>query len=230
MTYYPVMLNLQGKKAVVVGGGPVGERKTSGLLDARAKVTVISPEATEGLRQLAAEGAIRMLNREYRPGDLQEEEAFLVMAATGSPSVNRFVAEEAREAGVLLNAADDGGTGDFLVPSVLRRGRLLVALSTSGAGPAAARKLIRELDSRYGPEYETYVDFLAEFRTAAKKRIEDQGMRGRLLRSLSECDIPELIRTGRFLAFREEVLERLGCSPGSLSGILEKYADKGERP
>jgi cobalt-precorrin 5A hydrolase/precorrin-3B C17-methyltransferase len=137
---YPVVLTgLSGARAVVVGGGTVGERKVRGLLAAWGDVTVVSPEATEQLRQWAEEGRIRWEARPYRPGDL--DGAALAFAAADRREVNAQVAGDARTRGVLCNVADAPQEGDFHVPAVYRAPELLITVSTYGENPGRARRL-----------------------------------------------------------------------------------------
>jgi cobalt-precorrin 5A hydrolase/precorrin-3B C17-methyltransferase len=137
---YPITLTqLAGAKAVVVGGGPVGERKMRGLLEAGASARLISPEATPQLQTWANEGRIEWLRRPYQPGDLAE--ARLVFAATNQRQVNAQVAVEARQLGLLCNVSDQPAEGDFHVPAVHRQPGLMVAVSTNGESPRRAQQI-----------------------------------------------------------------------------------------
>ena len=141
--YYPVYLNLRGRRCVIVGGGTVAEGKISRLLDSGAEICVVSPDATPGIRQFVADGAVRWEQRVYRPGDL--EGAFIAIAATNVREVNRRIFEEANERGVMLNAVDDPPNCSFIAPSIVQRGPVTLAISTSGVSPALARKLRESL-------------------------------------------------------------------------------------
>jgi precorrin-2 dehydrogenase / sirohydrochlorin ferrochelatase len=152
---------------VVVGGGEVANRKARKLLQARAKVVVISPEVKPELAGVAAE----VRRRTYREGDL--ESAFLVFAATDAREVNAAVAREARERGIPVNVADEPSEGDFALPSTLRRGRLQVAVSTGGASPTLARRIRRELESVLGSEWAGVVEELGRARRGGRKAEEE---------------------------------------------------------
>ena len=130
-TYYPMMVDLAGRRCLVVGGGRVAERKVAQLLDCGAEVTVVSPVTTRKIADLAARGAVRLARRTVQSGDL--DRAFLAFAATDDAQVNQSVAHEVRKAGGLVNVADAPEACNFLVPSVVRRGDLTIAISTSGA-------------------------------------------------------------------------------------------------
>lgn len=199
--YMPVMLNLEGRRCVIVGGGTVATRKAAALTEAGAVVTVISPGVTAWLQDRVREGEVAWLAREYREGDLKG--AFLVFAATDSRQVNDSIVKEAEMLGIPVNDTADGARGSFITPSVVRRGKLVIGVSTSGVGPAAARELCREIDRRFGDTYERYVEFLSLVRTRVKQQVEDKERRKRLLARLGELDILPSIRQGGFTPWSE---------------------------
>jgi siroheme synthase-like protein len=162
-----VFLDLEGKRCVVVGGGKVADRKARKLLQARARVVVVSPEVEPGLASIAVETH----RRPYRTGDL--EGASLAFAATDRREVNAAVAAEAKERGVPVNVADEPGEGDFALPSVLRRGRLQVAVSTGGASPTLARRVRDELEGLFGPEWAGVVEELGRAREEGRRAEEE---------------------------------------------------------
>ena len=164
---YPIFLDLDGRRCVVVGGGEVANRKARKLLQARAEVVVVSPEVKPELESVAAE----VHRRPYREGDL--EGAFLVFAATGRRGVNAAVAREARGRGIPVNVADAPLEGDFALPSVLRRGQLQVAVSTGGASPTLARRIRYELESTFGSEWAGVVDELGRARRDGRRAEEE---------------------------------------------------------
>ena len=144
-TYYPVYLNLRGRRCVIVGGGTVAEGKISRLLDSGAEICVVSPDATPGIRQYVDDGAVHWEQRRYREGDL--DGAFIAIAATNVREVNHQIFEEAEERGVMLNAVDDPPNCSFIAPSIVQRGPVTLAISTGGASPALARKLRESLQT-----------------------------------------------------------------------------------
>ncbi len=160
--YYPAFLDLRGKRCLVVGGGSVAVRKANDLVTAGASVCVISPDADPMLRALSQERVLELIEREYRVGDLAG--ARLVISATDDPEVNRAVATEAQRAGAWVNVVDDPPLCDFIVPAVVRRGDLVVAVSTGGKSPAMARALRQELEALLGPEYEAALDIVHRLR------------------------------------------------------------------
>jgi precorrin-2 dehydrogenase/sirohydrochlorin ferrochelatase len=192
---YPIILNLHGRRCVVVGGGSVAERKVRSLLECGASVTVVSPQVTGALQKLAEGATIGYLPRGYEAGDLQE--AFLVIAASDDPEVNTKVWRESSELGILANVADNPEECNFILPSVLRRGGLTLAVGTGGASPALARKLRAGLEGRFGPEYSSLVSLMDSLRTWALSTIENPGRRRGFLLSAAEDDvILERLREG----------------------------------
>ncbi len=174
---YPIFLDLSDRRCVVVGGGEVANRKARKLLQARARVTVISPEIGAELESVAVE----VHRRPYREGDL--EGAYLAFAATDSREVNAAVAREAEERGVPVNVADRPSEGDFALPSALRRGRLQVAVSTGGASPTLARRIRDKLEEVFGPEWAGIVEELRKNRRSGEKG--DERLEGEVSRCLS---------------------------------------------
>ena len=138
-TFYPVFLNLTGRRCVIIGGGQIAEGKITKLLESAAEIIVVSPDATQGIRDFAQAGKIELDLRKYQPGDLQG--AFLAIAATNDRVVNQEIFQEAEKQGILLNAVDDMPRCSFIAPSVVNKGPVTVAISTGGASPALARKL-----------------------------------------------------------------------------------------
>ena len=169
MGYYPVFLEMKQRRCVVIGGGTVAERRVEGLLAAGASVTVISPALTESLRGLLAQGAIRHLAREHRPGDLTGCE--LAFVAMDDPELNAAACREARSRYVWVNSVDDPAHCDFILPAVVRRGRLVVAVSTGGESPAAARAIREELDEYIGSDYAQLVQIAGDVRKELRSKL-----------------------------------------------------------
>jgi uroporphyrin-III C-methyltransferase/precorrin-2 dehydrogenase/sirohydrochlorin ferrochelatase len=162
---YPVSLDLEGRRCVVVGGGTVAEHKVQGLLDAGAAVTVVAGAFTPALHELAARGELDLLERPYARGDLAG--AFLTIAATDDGAVNAEVFAEASERKVLCNAVDDVEHCHFAASSIVRRGDLTISVSTGGKAPALAKRLRQNLAAQFGDEWGVLVEVLAQARAAA---------------------------------------------------------------
>lgn len=165
---YAVMLNVAGKLAVVVGNGPGAIRAANSLVAHGADVVVIAPEVADDLLRMEAEGELSVEVRQYKRGDL--DSAFLAIAASGSAEIDAAVATEAREGGVLVNVTSDAGISDFIVPSVVRRGALQIAITTGGGAPSVAREVRRVTAALYGPEWEQYTRLVTELRAIAIER------------------------------------------------------------
>ena len=180
ISYYPILLNLQGKKCIVVGGGKVAERKALSLLKSGAKITVISPECTVRLKKENLTGRIKYISRRYKNGDLKN--AFLVIAATDAGETNRKISEDAP---YLVNVVDMPLLCNFIVPSVVRRGPLTIAVSTSGVSPSLARTIKKELEGLYGREFEKHLNYIKKIRVRSLAGIKNNEERIKFLRGLS---------------------------------------------
>ncbi len=200
--YYPVYLDIRGKRCVVVGGGEVALRKVRMLLDHGASVETVSPELCPELGQLVEEGQLKVTGREYRPGDL--EGAFVVIAATNDAKANERVVAEATERGILINVVDVPVLSNFIVPSYLRRGTVTVSVSTGGKSPALARRIRRELEKKFGDEYADLSVLVDEVRSELKrKNISVPAERWQ--EALDLDTLLQLLRLGQ----RAEAVERL---------------------
>lgn len=166
--YYPVFLDLRQRQVLVIGGGEVALRKVGGLLEAEAQVTVVSPHLHPNLVALRSQRRIDHVARPYRLGDL--EGYALAFVASDDPSVNALVAREGRERGVWVNAVDDPQHCDFIMPAIIRRGELVVAISTGGSSPAAARKIREELEGFLGGEHVLLLEIASQVRAELRER------------------------------------------------------------
>lgn len=160
--FYPILVDLQGKKALVVGGGKVAQRKIETLLEHGACVQVVAKNLTEDLERLRHSQRVEFLGAEY--ADAHLDGCFLVIAATDDASLNRRVSQAAQKKGLLVNAVDQPLDCNFIVPSVLSRGDLLIAVSTSGKSPAFARKVRVELEQHFGEEYGLFLNLMGNLR------------------------------------------------------------------
>ena len=175
LCYYPIFLNLQGKRCLVVGGGEVASRKVQGLLEAGAVVVVVSPTLTEPLLALAQQGAIQHDARPFQDNDVAG--CALVIGATNQPAVNEAVSQAARQRGIWVNIVDTPAACDFIAPAIVRRGALQIAISTSGNSPTLAQRIRAQLEQTYGPEYAELIAWLGEERERIRRRIIDPAAR-----------------------------------------------------
>lgn len=207
MGFYPLFLKMAGRACVVIGGGAVAERKVEGLLQVEASVTVISPTLSDRLEAWKTEGRIRHLRRDYGPGDLAGYQ--LAFVATDDGEVNATVAREGRERGVWVNAADDPAHCDFILPSVVRRGELVVAVATGGASPALSRAVGEELEAYFTPDYAVLAEIVGEVRRDLKERARPPDAEG--WRRALDADLRRLVAEGRREEAKAHLLERLGA-------------------
>lgn len=187
-----MMMNLLQRRCVVVGGGKVAERKVASLLEAGAEVTLVSPTLTPKLASLAKSEIICHLPREYRSEDLKE--AFLCVVATNDRRLQKRIAKEAKEQGVLANIVDSEEACDFLVPSYFRRGDLLVSISTAGKSPALAKRIRKDLEEIFGWEYERLLKVLTGLRPRLLEEVKDPGRRQSILERSADPELLTLVR------------------------------------
>jgi precorrin-2 dehydrogenase/sirohydrochlorin ferrochelatase len=201
---YPVNLVLEGRRCVVVGGGAVAARKVEGLVAAGADVVVIAPEISGAIRELG----VRLVERGYRLGDLAG--AWLAIAATDDPGVNRLVHADGEAARVWINAADDPQACAFTLPAVVRRGPVMVTVSTAGHSPALAGWIRGQVAAQLGPE----VGILAELLSEARDQLKAAGRSTEAVdwRPALDWDMLELIRSGRTAQARERLQACLSSS------------------
>lgn len=190
--FFPVFLNLKNKLCIVIGGGKVAERKVENLLTSQAKVKVISPEVTLKLKKLAEEGKIEWERRVYKKGDL--DSAWLVIAATDNPEIQKEIFKEAEEKRIFCNVVDVPELCSFIVPSTIRRGLLTIAISTSGVSPAVARRLREILEEIIGEEYVLYVELMKDLRKQILNLNLSPEEKEEKLQKLALAPIPRYIK------------------------------------
>lgn len=204
MKYYPAFINLKDKKAVVVGGGKVAERKVRLLINAGASVKLVSPDITGNIRKLAEKGLLSHIKRNYKASDLQG--AFIVIAATSSEELNTRIA---RDAGYLVNVVDMPSEGNYIVPSIVKRGPLTIAISTEGTSPAVSKAVRKEIESHYSREFALYLRFAETVRKRVMKKITHAGKREKFLQSLASDELINTLREKGFTKAKNKVLSYL---------------------
>ena len=190
--YYPMMMNLSQRRCLVIGGGAVAERKVASLLEAGGLVILVSPNVTPRLAAMATTELIHHLPRRYRRGDLRG--AFLCVVATNDRRLQKQIWKEAKEQGVLANIADSAEACDFLVPSYFRRGDLLVSISTAGKSPALAKRIRRDMEGRFGREFEVLLEVLTSLRPRILEEVKDPKRRRSILERTGDPDLLTLVR------------------------------------
>lgn len=199
--WYPVHLDMTGRHCIIVGGGHIAARRIHGLLEAGAYVTVISPQCHPDIIQLASEGYVKIILRNYE-GEDDLNDADLVFAATNHEYVNRLIADDAKRLQISLNHVGDSKSSTFIVPAVLRRGQLIMSVSTSGASPGLAKRIRNELAQYYGVEYELYIEYLSELREWVNAKVANEKNRAMIFHQVLKFDILELMKEEKLKAFR----------------------------
>jgi siroheme synthase-like protein len=195
MRYYPIYLDLKDRAVLVVGGGAIAEGKTQQLVEAGARVRVVSPALTPHLSGLAARGVIEHVPGRFKKDDLKD--VYLVISATDDQAVNEEVARLAGESGLLYNVVDQPSLCNFITPALVTRGELQISVSTGGGSPSLTQRVKREVAALIGEEYDELLQIAKEMRADAKRRIPDFERRRKVLHEFVESDAIDLIRTGR---------------------------------
>jgi siroheme synthase-like protein len=195
MRYYPIYLDLKDRSVLVVGGGAIAEGKAQQLVDAGARVRVVSPTLTAHLSGLVTRGLIEHDPGRFEKGDLTD--VYLVISATDDRAVNEEVARAANERGLLYNVVDQPSLCNFITPALVTRGELQISVSTGGGSPSLTQRVKREVAAVIGEEYGELLEIAAEMRAEAKRRIPDFDRRRKFLHEFVESDAIDLIRMGR---------------------------------
>ena len=212
MGYIPIFLDVTDRECVVVGGGEVAARKVESLLEAGARVTVVSPRLSPSMQMMVPRGLVAHIARDYQRGDIVG--CVLAYAATDDPKLHREIAAEARALGIPLNVVDVPELCTFIAPAIVKRGALQIAISTAGASPAFAARLRRELEDQFGPEYALTLEVLR----AARRRLHadeiDPADRMRRLKDLANSALPDAIAVGDVAAIERILAAHLGDGVG----------------
>jgi len=195
MNYYPIFLDLRGKKCLVVGGGEVAQRKVESLLASKAKVTLVSPKITPRLRAIVKRRSVTYRPRKYRKGDTKG--FFLAYDASADTRVHKLITKEALDNRLLLNVVDRPKLCNFIAPAVVQRGNLVIAVSTGGASPAMAKKVRQRLERIFGREYEKGLRLLSALRRELMRRSLSASDRRRIFTELAGSRLLDYIREGK---------------------------------
>jgi precorrin-2 dehydrogenase/sirohydrochlorin ferrochelatase len=195
MRYYPIHLDIQNKNCLVVGGGGVGTRKVLTLLQCGASVTVVSPEISDRLQDLAESARLTLKPRPYRTEDL--EGVFLVIGASDDETLNRRISSDAERRNTLCNIADQPEKCNFILPSIVRRDDLVITISTSGRSPALAKKLRKKLERRFGPEYGEFLKLMGAIRSKLLSQAHEPEAHKPLFEQLIDSNLIALIQQGQ---------------------------------
>jgi precorrin-2 dehydrogenase/sirohydrochlorin ferrochelatase len=218
MRYYPIGLDISGRRCLVIGGGEVGERKVERLLECGARVTVVGMDLTPALARLRKKGTIDHIQGDYVQKHLNG--AFLVIGATDDRSVNDRIFRDARKKGVLANIVDDPERCDFILPALCRQGELVITVATEGKSPALAKKLRQDLEERYGPEYEVLLKIMGKIRGKVIDRGEGSDENRKIFEAVVDSDILDHIRKGNWKKV-EAVVKQLAGVTIDLRSIVD---------
>lgn len=208
MPYYPIFLNLQNRRVVVIGGNKFALEKVEALLNADACVTLIARELIVPLQEIVTAHHIPHLARDYRDGDL--DNTFLVISTLNDSEINAKIFAEANARNIAVNVVDDLPHCSFIAPSILRRGDLTIAISTSGKAPAIAVRLRQQLEQQIGDEYARFLEIAGTLRAPLAKKYPDFETRKKLWYDVVDSDALELLRQGNETRARERIAELMG--------------------
>jgi precorrin-2 dehydrogenase/sirohydrochlorin ferrochelatase len=190
--YYPIFLNVENRPCLVVGGGEVGARKVKTLLNCGGVVGVVTPEVVPWLEEKIQEGVVELKGSHYE--ERQLDKCFLVIAATDDMELNCRIAQDAEKRGLLCNVVDYPQEGNFILPSLVQRGALTVAISTSGKSPALARQLRQDLEQRFGMEYADFLELMGAIRERLLRDSKDSRANKDSFNQLVESPLLEMVR------------------------------------
>jgi precorrin-2 dehydrogenase/sirohydrochlorin ferrochelatase len=192
MKQFPVMLDLNGRLVLVVGGGKIAEAKISSLLETGANITIMSPSLTNDLSTLAAQGKISYTARTFEDKDL--DNCWLVIAATNDSDTNEQVYRAAEARRIFCNVVDYRPLCSFVTPAIVERGDITVAISTSGGSPALAQELKRVITEAIGEEYVQLLEILRDLRSDVRAKVTDQARRSLIFHKIVESDALALLK------------------------------------
>jgi siroheme synthase-like protein len=193
--YYPIYLDIEERTVVIIGGGNVCARKAETMMKYGARVIVVSPEFTDEIEQWAREGALAIQRKPYAANDL--DGAHIVIASTDDQSVNEQIAADCRARRIPVNVVDVTPLCEFIVPAIIEKGSIQIAISTGGKSPALARTLKEDLYRAIGPEYAEVNDVLGTLRDGAKKVLPTDVDRKRFFDGIIASGVLEMLRDGR---------------------------------
>jgi len=201
--YYPIFLDIEGRAVVIIGGGNVCARKAETMMNYGARVTVVSPEFTEEIEGWAEAGALEIRRKRYEEGDL--DGANIVIASTDDQAINEQIAADCRRRRIPVNVVDVTPLCEFIVPAIIDKGSITIAVSTGGKSPAIARTLKEDLQRQVGAEYTEVNDVLGTLRDSAKRVLPTDVDRKRFFDGIISRNVLGLLREGK----RQEAYEAI---------------------
>jgi len=221
--FYPVNLDIKGRHCLVVGGGAVASRQAKTLMECGAVVTVVSPDFSETLHLLAQNAGITLIQRPYHTNDLDEK--FLVIGATNDEELNRRINADAEQRNMLCNIADAPDICNFILPAIIRRGDLCLAVSTSGKSPAFAKKLRKDLEKTFGDEYALFLKLMGEIREKLLAEEHAPEAHKPIFEKLISHNLPEMIKKNEKERINQILFDVLG-SGYSYDALINNATDQ----
>lgn len=185
---YPINLEIKDMKITIIGGGDVAYRKCKNFLEFGKSVRVVSPEFIDSFELI--KNNVELIYDVYKEEYIKD--SFIVVAATNNKEINKNIGIYCRSCGKLVNVVDDIKLSNYTVPSYVKRGDLLISISTGGKSPSLSSKIKKELEEKYDDSYEEYIDTLGELRKEIIKKYEDVSLRRKKLKALINLDLAEL--------------------------------------
>jgi len=207
MSYYPIFLELEGKTALVVGGGSVAQRKVETLLEYGASIRLVSKMLTDKLKEMVEGNTVHLIGKQFV--EKQLDGVFLVFAATNDKQLNHKISESARKRGLLVNAVDQPADCDFIVPSILNQGDLTLAISTSGKSPALAKTIRKQLALQFGNEYAVFLEVLGRVRHKVISLGLSHQENKRIFNEIVKSDILQALKEGNLVEVEQTLIKKL---------------------
>lgn len=222
--YYPIFLDIEGRNVVIVGGGNVCARKAETMMNYGARVTVVSPEFTAEIEKWAGEGCLQLRRKKYDESDL--DDANIVIASTDDEAVNTRIATDCRKRRIPVNVVDVTHLCEFIVPAIIEKGSIQIAVSTGGRSPALARTLKEDLQRAIGPEYDEVNRALGSLRDAAKKKLPTDVDRKRFFDGIIAQGILDMLRNGRRREAYETIARACDAAGVAISDSVRRVLDE----
>ncbi len=223
--YYPIYLDIEGRNVIIIGGGNVCARKAETMMNYGAKVTVVSPEFTDEIEVWAREGCLQIRRKTYEPADL--DGANIVIASTDHQSVNEQIAADCRARRIPVNVVDVTHLCEFIVPAIIEKNGIQIAISTGGKSPALARTLKEDLQRTIGPEYSEVNELLGSLRTSAKAVLPTDIDRKRFFDAIIAKGVLDMLRDGRAHEAYETIAADCRANSVEVSALLQEKLTEG---
>ena len=205
--YYPMMLNIENKKCVIVGGGEIAYRKVLELIEYGAIITVVSISINEDIKVIVENGFINYIQGRYDKCYI--EDAYIVIASTSDSLVNNQVFKDCSEKRILVNVVDDPKNCSFIVPSKIRRGDLTISISTNGKSPTLSRSIREDLEKKYDKDYEVFLNILGDMRKEVLEKVKDSNKKKEIFNAIIKADYLNKLKLLGEEMVRKEIREYL---------------------